>query len=307
MSRIPPLIALRAFDALGRTGSVRAAGEELGVSHTVVSRHIRNLEERLQVRLIAPLGRGVALTPEGARFHAEIAKAFEAIAQATIDLDQGKRKSLEIWCVPGLANRRLLPQMASLGRQLPDFEIVLRPTLSRPNLERGEADAEIIYLTEPESRPGRRAHLLAHPKVFPVASPAFCARYGPVRGVEDLVRLPLLHEQSTEQWREWLTAAGHAPAGGLNGTRLWHAHLAIEAARLGQGVALTNEILAGDELRSAELLEVTQNKVALGSYYLVSLAAREKERALRALTRWLAEIFGAAGVTGAGNAPIAAN
>ncbi|TCT05663.1 LysR substrate-binding domain-containing protein [Aquabacter spiritensis] len=304
MSRLPPLIALRAFEAVGRTGSVRAAGQELGVSHTVVSRHVHNLETRLQARLLAPHGRGVELTAEGATFHAEIVRAFEIIAQAAIALGQERRRTLDIWCMPGLANWRLLPRIGDLAAQLAGHEIILNPTLARPNLERGEADAEIVFLAAADARPGRTAELLACPRMFPVASPGFCARFGRPETLADLVRLPLIHEESTAQWAAWLAAAGHAPHTPLHGPCLWHAHLAAEAARLGQGVALTNGILAAEELHAGTLLELCTSDVTMGGYYLVALAARDRDPALRALRGWLADIFGE---TGAKNAPVPPN
>ncbi len=307
MSRLPPLIALRAFEALGRTGSVRGAGDELGVSHTVISRHVRNLEGRLQTQLLAQLGRGLVLTSEGRRFHEEIVRAFGIIEKATAELGRGKRRSLEVWCTPGVANRRLLPQLTILSSCLADWEIVLRPTLSRPNLEHGEADAEIIYLAQPDARPGRRVDLLSQPRVFPVASPGFCARFGGCTKVEDIVNLPLIHEDSTEQWRRWFAAAGYVRDAALHGPHLWHAHLATEAARLGQGVALTNEILTADEVRSGALLEIASSNVLLGAYYLVSLAEQENNPALYALKHWLMDIFEPAASIGASKARVAPN
>ncbi|HEY0219146.1 MAG TPA: LysR family transcriptional regulator [Afipia sp.] len=295
MSNLPPLIALRAFEALGRMGSVRAAGDELGVSHTVVSRHIHNLEARLQVQLAEPLGRGLALTAEGVRFHTEVVKAFDIIVRATADLERAHRKTLEVWCVPGLANRRLLPLLSELTDNLPGYEIVLRPTLSRPNLERGEADAEVIYLSNSIPCAGRRIYSLAQPRVFPVASPAFCERFGRVANLESLLKLPLIHEESTEQWRRWFSTAGLASATPLYGLQLWHADLAIEAARLGQGVALTNDVLTAEDIRSGSLVELGTSNVSLGAYYLVCLEAREEALPLAMLRRWLTGIFGSSG------------
>ena len=121
---------------------------------------------------------------------------------------------------------------------------------------RGEADAEVVYLESAESTDRVRAELLARPRVFPVASPTFMARYARVETTPDLLRLPLIHEDSTDQWAQWLTLAGLPVVPSLNGPRLWHAHLAIEAARLGQGVALANEMLVEDDLKSGALIEL---------------------------------------------------
>jgi DNA-binding transcriptional LysR family regulator len=287
--RLPPLIALRAFDAVGRTQSVRAAGDELAVSHTVVSRHVHNLEDWLGVKLVEPRGRGLALTPEGVRYHAQISRAFDAIARATVGLHPAVRRTLVIWSSPGLANRRLLARLPELEGLLPDWEIVLHPSLARPNLASGEADAEITYFDVSEGS-GTRAELLARPRVFPVVSPTFLARYPNIATPEDLLHLPLIHEESTDQWEQWLGLSGIDALPPLHGPRLWHAHLAIEAARLGQGVALANELLVEDELKSGSLVEVLSSNIRFGGYHFVTAASRWNEPYMQTLRDWLHEL-----------------
>lgn len=289
--RLPPLIALRAFEAVGRLGSVRAAGEELAVSHTVVSRHVRNLEQRLGARLLRPAGRGLALTPEGQRYLAQIAQALDLIERATAELAAPRRRTLAIWCAPGVASRRVLPLLPELEALLPEHEITLLPTLARPDFSRDDADAEIIYLEAVAPRDGVRAELLSSPRVFPVASAAFRARHADVAAPADLLRAPLIHEESTEQWERWLHRAGVAELPPLRGPRLWHAHLAIEAARLGQGVALANAVLAGEDLAAGGLVEMVPSDIRLGGYYFLSEAARWDEPGLATLRGWLRDLF----------------
>jgi DNA-binding transcriptional LysR family regulator len=294
--RLPPLVALRAFEAVGRLGSVRAAGDELAVSHTVVSRHVRNLEQRIGTRLLRPAGRGLALTPEGARFLGQVAQALDLIEHATAELSAPRRRTLAIWCAPGVASRRVLPKLPELEALLPEQEITLLPTLARPDFARAGlgpdgADAEIIYLEASEPRDGVRAELLSSPRVFPVASSAFRARYADVTAPADLLRLPLIHEESTEQWERWLHQAGVAEVPALRGPRLWHAHLAIEAARLGQGVALANAVLAGEDLATGALVEVVPSDIRLGGYYFLSATARWQDPDLATLRQWLRALF----------------
>ncbi|MGO4707158.1 LysR family transcriptional regulator [Microvirga sp. 2MCAF38] len=286
--RLPPLIALRAFDAVGRAGSLRAASEELAVSHTVVSRHIHNLEARLGLTLFRPQGRGLVLTEEGARYHAQIRQAFDLIARATAELKRGQRRNLEIWCIPGLATLRLMPRLPDLETLLPDCEIILRPTLTRPQLLRGEADVEVAYLEDAPLPNGVGAEVLATPRVFPVASPALLARHHIERmDVEAALKLPLVHEESTSQWQTWLRRAGLREILHLHGPHLWHAHLTIEAARLGQGVAIANEVLVADDLAAGRLVEIGATKVELGAYYFIASRARWDEPDVVKLRHWL--------------------
>ncbi|MHB2169378.1 LysR substrate-binding domain-containing protein [Alsobacter sp. R-9] len=291
MTRLPSLSALRAFEAVGRTGSLRAAGEELGISPTVVSRHLHNLQADLGVDLVSPQGRGVVLTEDGLRFHATLSQGFDLLRRAVEEARPRARDSLVIWCIPGLANRRLLPRLPDLQRRLRTLEVVLQPTLSRPDFDRGEADAEIVYLPAFEPVANRRAERLAEPAVHAVASPSFVARYRIARA-EDLLGLPLVHEESTRQWEDWLRAQGVAPVPPLKGPRLWHAHLAIEAARLGQGVALANGLLVEEDLAAGRLVDALPPSSPMGAYYLVGPAGHWRDRAMVTLRSWLKDVLG---------------
>jgi LysR family transcriptional regulator, glycine cleavage system transcriptional activator len=289
--RLPPLIALRAFEAVGRTGSVRAAGDELAVSHTVVSRHLQNLQRSLGVTLVRSEGRGVTLTEAGLTFHAQISPAFDIIARATLSVRPAARPTLNIWCIPGIANRLLLSRLPELTGPPRNWDVNLQPTLSHPDLARGEADAEIVYAEMIDSRGALMAEALVRPRVFPVASPAYLARYPAIAGLADLSKIALIHEESTEQWERWFELAGVSDLPPLRGQRLWHAHLAIEAARLGQGVALANDVLVADDLRSGALVEVIPSSVHMETYQLVTLRERWDDPAIVALRDWLKRVL----------------
>ncbi|HEY1942317.1 MAG TPA: LysR family transcriptional regulator [Roseiarcus sp.] len=290
---LPPLVALRAFEAVGSTGSMRAAAEALAVSPTVVSRHLDNLEKRLGVALIAPKGRSVTLTEAGRRFHAEVARAFDLIDAATGELVKPVRTPLRLWCWPGLAVMRLLPRLPELEARLPGYAVHFHPTLARPDLLHGEADAEILYRTADEPRRAGIVEIeLAWPRVMPVASPALAGRHA--RSPEDLellFELPWIHELSGDEWRAWLQAAGlridARAQERLEGVRLWHAHLAIGAAQLGQGVALANELLVEGDLAEGRLIEIGRTDVRLGSYVLAMRAETQDNEPMRALADWL--------------------
>ena len=151
---------------------------------------------------------------------------------------------------------------------------------------RVEADAEILY-GKPNAR-GVRSVELAHPRVFPVASPAWVATHRHVRAPADLVGLPLIHEESTDQWRAWLMAAGVDPPETLSGPRLWHAPLAIEAAARGQGIAIANELIVHEELIAGELVEVMRTNVRLEPYVFATRADRWSQPPIARLRSWLA-------------------
>lgn len=289
--RLPPLIALRAFEAVARTGSVRAAGDELSVSHTAVSRHIHNLQNRLGVAFFERDGRGLTLTGSGERYYQKISRAFEAITLATSELKPDLPTQLDIWCTPGIASIKLLPRLPDIESYLPGCDVALRPTRRRPDLAANEADAEIVFLFDGEERQGCHVEVLNRPRMFPVASPAFLDRHGPVSSVDELLKLPLIHEESTGQWERWLDHLGRSGPLSLRGPKLWNGQQTIESARLGQGVAMTGSLLVDQHIETGELVEVLSTNVHLGSYCLVTTKSRSVTAPILALRRWLADVL----------------
>jgi DNA-binding transcriptional LysR family regulator len=285
--RMPPLTMVRAFEAVGRTASMRRAAADLGVCHTVVSRHVRNLEGWLGARLVESGPRGVVLTAEGRVFHGAVAAAFDLIAGATRELKPARARGLlRLWCVPGLAARWLAPRLADLQAALPEVEIVLKATTERPDFAHHEADAEIRYATGPDA--AGRSVLLERSRLFPVASPAWVAARQPIASLADLESQRLIHEESRDQWRRWFEATGHRPLGDLAGPRLWYASSALDAAVAGQGVALATRLQAADDIVAGRLVELLETEVDLGGYWFVAPEARWTDPVLSRFRTWLA-------------------
>ncbi|MCO5066155.1 MAG: LysR family transcriptional regulator [Rhizobiaceae bacterium] len=288
--KLPPLIALRAFEVVGRTSSIRAAGDELGVSHTVISRHVRHLEEYIGTNLIEQKGRGIALTSRGTQFHARINAAFADILRATDEVSPFHRRSVEVWCMPGIGLHLMRFLLEGLDKDFSKIDVSFRPTLERPDLLRGEADAEVFYLDHAESIDMIQYEELACPRVFPVASRAFLSQNPAPQSVADLLSAPLLHEQSTRYWSSWFSAAGVTDPPILPGPKLWHANFTLEAARQGKGIALANDFLI-QPFRD-ELVELLETDVHIGSYYFIATSARRDDPEMKVLARLLRRAFG---------------
>jgi len=289
--RLPPLTGLRAFEAVARCASMRKAADDLSVCHTVVSRHVRNLEGWFGTRLVETGPRGIRLTEEGARLFSAVGDAFDTIAAATSAIrPSGAGRSLRLWCVPGLAAQWLTSRVADLEAVMPGVEFVLRATIDRPDFSRHEADALITFS---ESIPSTgRTVMIERSRLFPVASPAWLAENGPIETPSDLARARLIHEASHDQWRRWFEHIGHRPGGGLEGPRLWYASSALEAAVAGQGVALATRLQAADDMRDGRLVELLSTAVGLGDYWLVAPEPRWNDPLLVRLRRWLETAVG---------------
>jgi DNA-binding transcriptional LysR family regulator len=268
LPRLPPLKALRAFEAVARFGNVRRAADALAVDHTVVSRHLRVLQQWLGIRLVNTSPQGVTLTPNGKKYAERISAALEQISFASNELQESvNARQLVVWCIPGFATQWLLPRLPDFSRIYPDIDIVLRPTEAIPDFDKHEADAKIHYGHLHTS--GLTSVVLAHTRVYAVAAPHWVARHPHIQEPKDLLTAPLIHEDTRDQWRDWFLACGVVP-GTLQGPRLWHANVAIEAAIHGQGVALANELIAAPSLLSGELQIVTSAAPALDPYVLIT-------------------------------------
>lgn len=294
---LPPFAALRAFDAVARLGGVRRAAEALSLDHAVVSRHLRTIEAWTGATLIERTRAGATLTEDGQRYHKRIAAAIDAIASATLDLmKRSDDHRLHIWCMPGFAFQWLMARLDGFQNANSNLDIELRPTDSGPDFSRHEADVDIRYA--PTYGPplqlaaNVRSVEIARPPVIPVASPEYLARSAPIETPRDFLSHQLVHEESYENWRAWLASHGLEEVNEVAGPRLWQAHLTIDSARRGNGVALANHFLAGDDLTAGRLVEISGGQggfepVALGSYLFVARTDRWNAAPIARFRHWL--------------------
>jgi molybdate transport repressor ModE-like protein len=285
---LPPLIMLRAFEAVARMGSMRKAADDIGVSHTVVSRHVRNLEHWLGQPLVTATPRGVVLTAQGETLFAATTRAFRIIANTTAELRPASRRAdLRIWCMPGLATRWLTPRLSQIEAAMGDVDISLRAIDRLPDFAAGEADLMIGFGSFDRLPTG--ADRLISPRMFPAASPAWIAQHGAPADLAELSRAPLIHEESRQQWTDWFEAMGFPLRAELRGPRLWDANLGFDAALAGQGIALVTRLTAGTEIDDGRLVEILTSKVRLGGYYLLASPQRVGDAVLARFERWLEE------------------
>lgn len=293
---IPPFAALRAFEVVGRVGGIRKAATALRLDHTVVSRHLKALEEWLGIALFERHGGKLSLTEVGQQYHARISGAILDVVSATREImAEGRIEDVRLWCVPGFATQWLSDQLAAFEQTMPGFQVALRPTDHAANLAQFEADIDIRYYGDDwpptPGGPGLKVLELARPPLMIVTSPGLADKLTGLSGVEDLLSAPLLHEEHCEQWRAWLERNGLPPRGPLAGPLLWHAHLAIASARQGRGLALANRYLVSADLKRGDLVELkvpgTQS-VAIGAYFLVARADRWNHPAVAQLRSFLA-------------------
>ncbi len=292
---LPPLAALRAFEAVGRLGGVRPAAKELMSDHAVISRNIRSLEAWVGNQLFVRDDSGYALTEAGKAYHEQICSAMNSIVGATRALMIGEEElKLRIQCIPGFASLWLSDRLSEFISANRDIDVDFHPSDVAPDFRSKDVDGDIRYIREwEEAALPKIVHRLefARPEVFPVASPEF-ASSRKLQGASDFLDLALLHEDNDLEWRHWLIKQGVPVPERLPGTRLWHAHLTLNAARQGQGVALANSLLLRDDIEAGRLVALSPAEglflpVCLGGYNFIAREGQWNSLPIARFRRWL--------------------
>ncbi len=258
---LPPLNALRAFEAAARHASFTAAAVELHVTPAAISRHVRALEEALGVRLFQRLTRAVALTPAGAAALPLLTEGFAKLRAGVARLREACAEGvLRVSAAPSVASRWLVPRLGRFARLHPKIEVQLDASERLADFAADGVDVAIRYGPTPLG--DLRAICLLPERTFPVWSPALVGAARPIRSPVDLLAYPLLGlaPRSTgalpPDWADWLAAVGLVGAPVVAGLRFQQSALAIEAALAGHGVALAIGALVADDLRAGRLLRL---------------------------------------------------
>jgi DNA-binding transcriptional LysR family regulator len=257
MSRdLPPLNALRAFEAAARLQSVSRAAEELHVTHGAVSRQVRVLEEQLGLGLFEKNGRGVKLTAAGLRLRDATSEAFERLRDTCATLRrETEERPFVLGCPGSLLARWFIPRLDRLQRELPELRLQLSASQGELDPRSAEVDATLLFADLPWPA-DMQVFELAAERIGPVLSP----RYGNHAQLaaalpEALYAEPLLHTTSRPQaWPQWAQTQGLAPERLQQGQGFEHLYYLLEAAAAGLGVAIAPQTLVADDLRAGRLV-----------------------------------------------------
>jgi LysR family glycine cleavage system transcriptional activator len=255
MKRIlPPLNALRAFEAAGRLGSFKEAAAELHVTHGAVSQHVRLLEEWLGASLFERHNRRVALTPAAKAYLEEIGPLFEQLSQATAryGFPETVSRTLSVNAPATFTLRWLVPRLAQFRAENPDVNVKVET--SNESVESLKDNYDIIIRGGPDTFYGYSMRLFLSEERLPVCSPALLQRL-PLRMPEDMRQHTLLHTSSLPRlWPDWLTRA-EIPALRPAATLTFdHFYLTLQAAIDGIGIAMGPSALVSDDLAAGRLV-----------------------------------------------------
>ncbi|QEE38771.1 MULTISPECIES: transcriptional regulator GcvA [unclassified Methylobacterium] len=285
--RLPPLNAVKAFEAAGRHASFTLAAEELRVTHGAVSRHVKTLEAWLGTPLFERHNRRVVLTEAGRSYLPEIGAALDRMALATArQVERGQAQILHVNALATFTLRWLIPRLSVFQRTNPAVEI--RLTTSNVPLTQIIEPFDIAIRGGPDARPGFVGRPFLAERRIPVCSPAL-RQHGPLAEPTDLTRHTLLHSATLpDVWPHWLQAAGVPHLKPRASVTLEHFYLTLQAALDGLGVAMGPERLIADDVAAGRLiLPFDGPALPARSYHTYVPEARADQAVIRAFCDWL--------------------
>lgn len=296
MDKLPPLNALRAFEAAARHLSITVAADELHVTPGAVSRQIRALEEGLGVQLLHRGHRQISLTGVGEDYYRAVKRAMDDLREATQRLNRrARRKQLKVRAYTTFAMRWLIPRLSSFHAANRGIEVLLTASLDPVDFRKEDIDGAIRLGDGKWS--GVNAYRLVSNILVPVCSPALLAEGPKVKKPADLRHHTLLHSIARpDDWSHWLTAVrADRDVDARSGMTYQSSAMAYAAAIEGQGFAIAQRFLVAADLDAGRLVAPFRQSVDMGdfTYYLLTPADRKESASMEVFRRWLLDQFAA--------------
>ena len=294
MRKLPPLNALKAFEACARCRSFTLAAEELLVTQSAVSKQIKGLEDYLGVRLFLRQPRQLELTQHGKALLPTLTQIFDRLASITSEL-QLKAHDLRIKLPPTFAIRWLIPRLRQFQEQNPDLEVLLSTGWNPVNFMKEDFDGAIVCSNDIDHYDHTiEADLIVEERLTPVCSPKLLQDGPPLREPRDLMRYTLLHgSELFDFWQAWFESIGVEVDPGGKSQKFDLMDTALHAANRGFGIALAPRQFIMEEVALGHLLmpfpEITP---ALTGYFFVSPKNSATQQRVEKFRRWLIETAG---------------
>lgn len=289
MRRLPPLSALRAFEAAARHRSFKRAASELAVTPTAISHRVRALEDHTGLKLFVRQIRQVTLTEAGAQLYPVLQQGFDQIEAALSRLAHANRRDrVTISATRAFTAKWLVPRVAHFHASHPGIDLQLHASDEAVDLADHAFDIAVRYGTGPY--PGLASERMFADTYAPVANPMLG-----LESLADLASVPLIHfdwqrvAPGNPTWQHWFAEAGlpwHPSQGQLRYSDEGHA---IQAAVAGQGVALLSLTLVAEELAAGQLVQPFGPVLPGYAYHLLLGADHPPGSAVRAVADWLRE------------------
>jgi LysR family glycine cleavage system transcriptional activator len=291
--RLPPLNALRAFEAAARHLSFTKAADELFVTQAAVSHQIKALEETLGVQLFRRYNRRLELTRAGQDYLPPLRDAFDMMAVATRRLRPDHESGqLKVSTLQSFATKWLIPRLARFHERHPEIDPMISTSHRLVDLE--AEDVDVAIRVGQGNYPELHVVLLMDDLAFPVCSPRLLDGPKPLRQPADLAYHVLLHDFSVSRdgdapnWRNWLKRAQVTGVDAERGPSYNDTAMALQAAIAGQGIALARRSLVVDDLKAGILVcPFGPEMPTRFSWYFVCAPSSVEHPKVRAFLRWL--------------------
>ena len=282
----PPLRAVRAFEAIARLGSVTQAARELAISPSAVSHQLKLLEGYLQIALTERHGRRLALSQQGREYYRSIRAAFNVLRQATEHLvEQEQTRQVTISLIPLFGMGWFIPRLPMFMRANPHTEINVVYANHRNYL----SDASDMSIRFGNGNwVGYQSNKLISGRMVPVCSQAFLRLHGHIDTPEQLLQMPLLHDEERTTWHQWFIQQGVKRSPPRSGPLFEDGLLTLAGVQAGLGCALMREPLIMPYLDKGELVKIFDLPIDDGrDYYLCVRQDSEMTQDGKLLQNWL--------------------
>jgi LysR family glycine cleavage system transcriptional activator len=287
LRRLPPLNALKAFEAAARHESFTRAAEELCVTQGAVSHQVKALETELGTKLFTRERQRLVITEQGREYLAVLRDALDRIALGTERLRQRQSSGvLTVSTSPDFAAKWLVNRLGRFSEAHPEIDLRISATMQHVDFAREDVDVAVRH--GDGNWPGLEAVRLSSEQLFAVCSPKLMTGPRAIRVPADILKHPLLHLDDWKNWSRWLEAAGVPEADAVHGPVLNRASMIIDAAVDGQGVALARTTLAAWDLINGRLVRPFSVSLRLSkTYWIVCPKATAALPKIAAFRDWL--------------------
>lgn len=285
--RLPPLNALKAFEAAARHLSFTKAADELFVTQAAVSHQIKALEEYLSMKLFLRRNRTLLLTEEGQSYFLELKDIFKHLQEATERLvAKGSKGAITVAMPPSFASIWLVPRINSFSTIHPDIDVRIKAVDFDEGFLEDDIDVAIYYGKGRWS--GVQADKLHREFLTPLCSPSLFNGPKPLNDLADLKHHVLLHDETRAAWKNWLKQIGVQGVNVNHGPVFSHSMLVLQAAALGQGIALGNTVLARPEIEAGRLIMPFEEKLeSREAFYVVCDESQAELGKIAAFRDWI--------------------
>lgn len=286
--RMPPLNALRAFEAAARLSSFSKAGDELSVTHAAVSHQIRQLEEWFGRPLFKRQGRGIVLTNAGRQLSGVATEAFAAISEKATRLQRtNASESIVVGCVGSVASRWLVPALPEFSRKEPNHYVELF-YVQEPEYLRDEG-YDVLISFAPDPSADVCCTKLFSRRSCPVASPEYIKRHGPLDTPQLIAKAAMLHDATRDDWTRWLERAQVQSHRAAKGPVFVDFNMLATAVIAGQGVALCPVEVFRNEIDKGELVVLSDLAIRDDeNYYIITSSV--PTRAVKRFSDWFVDV-----------------